>query len=153
MPSITLIPSKNKVDIEGKKALLEELKKKDILLNSSCGGFGTCGDCKIKIVKGYDHCSAPTYEEIKLLGNVFHLTQERLSCQLKVTGDMEIDISEHLRKPARSHQKKDIKKTKIRKPSTLVAKEPLLNNESKDLKKSEQLTEKQGGFSRPKRKF
>ena len=33
-----------------------------------------------------------------MLGNVFHITKERLSCQTKVTGDAVIDISAHERK-------------------------------------------------------
>ena len=30
-----------------------------------------------------------------MLGNVFHITKERLACQTKITGDVTIDISHH----------------------------------------------------------
>ena len=151
MPIVTLFPDKKKIEVNDKKFLLEQLTKQDIVLNSSCGGFGTCGDCKIKILKGYDHCSAPSYEEIKLLGNVFHITQERLSCQLKISGDVEIDISAHVHAPTRKKNLKiEVKTTKIRKSSTLVATDSLPENVSP---KKEKNPEKQGGFSRPKRKF
>jgi hypothetical protein len=36
-----------------------------------------------------------TFEELRLLGNVFHITKERLSCQTKIKGDVTIDISAH----------------------------------------------------------
>ena len=37
----------------------------------------------------------PTFEELRILGNVFHITKERLSCQTRLTGDATIDISAH----------------------------------------------------------
>lgn len=40
----------------------------------------------------------PGFDEIRLLGNVFHITKERLSCQVRVTGSVTIDISAHEKK-------------------------------------------------------
>jgi hypothetical protein len=39
--------------------------------------------------------SPQTFEELRLLGNVFHITKERLSCQTKLLGDVTLDISAH----------------------------------------------------------
>lgn len=150
MAKVTLKHNKEILEINSKQPLLEQLTKQGVILNSSCGGFGTCGDCLIKITKGYDHCSPPTYEEIKLLGNVFHLTFERLSCQLKVITECEIDISAHLLTVKKKTKIPQLAKTKIRKPSTNVATE--VKKPEQPLK-SEQPIEKQGGFKRPKRKF
>ncbi len=150
MSHISLIPNKERIEAESQRPLLDQLKKQGIILNSSCGGHGSCGDCKVKIIKGYDNLTPPTYEEIKLLGNIFHLTQERLACQIKVLGDVEIDVAAHLQTKQRKPKKQITQKTKIRKPSTKVVTE---NNFEKKKPEKEQPLEKQGGFSRPKRKF
>jgi ferredoxin len=34
--------------------------------------------------------------EKSLIGNTFFITQERLACQLLLTGDVVIDVSEHI---------------------------------------------------------
>ncbi len=83
--------------IEVKKGsnLLQELKRNKIYMKSSCGGVASCGDCNLKIIKSNDSLSERTFAESKLLGNVYHITKERLSCQAEVLGDLEIDISRH----------------------------------------------------------
>jgi ferredoxin len=83
------------VEVEEGKNLLEALRGQDVYVKSSCGGHATCTDCIIKIVSGEDNLTPPPFEELKLLGNVFHITKERLACQTMVTGDVTIDISKH----------------------------------------------------------
>ena len=92
---VTLLPSEETVYIEEEKNLLEALRAQDIYIKSSCGGVASCSDCIIKIQSGEDNITPPPFEELALLGNVFHITKERLSCQTCVTGDVTIDISQH----------------------------------------------------------
>lgn len=92
---VTLRPAGTVVEIEEGKNLLEALRAQDVYVKSSCGGHATCTDCIIKIVSGEDNLTPPPFEELKLLGNVFHITKERLACQTCVTGDVTIDISKH----------------------------------------------------------
>jgi ferredoxin len=92
---LTLKPTGVVLDIEEGKNVLELLREKDIYIKSSCGGHATCNDCIIKIVSGEDNLSPSPFPELKLLGNVFHITKERMACQLSVTGDVTIDISKH----------------------------------------------------------
>ena len=149
MPKITLKPTNQILEVNSKKTLLEQLNKNDIILNSSCGGFGTCGDCVVKIVKGEDQCSPPTYEEIKLLGNVFHLTHERLSCQLKILGDVEVDISTHLNTRHKKQPKpKENLKTMRRKSSSIPVKTEVQEVKTETVP----VKEKEGGLKRPMRK-
>ncbi|MBT7610959.1 MAG: (2Fe-2S)-binding protein [Bacteriovoracaceae bacterium] len=81
--------------IDKEQNLLSALLDEKIYVKSSCGGHASCSDCMIKIVSGEDNLTPPPFEEINLLGNVFHITKERLACQTKITGDITIDISHH----------------------------------------------------------
>jgi hypothetical protein len=47
------------------------------------------------VVSGEDNLESPPFAELKLLGNVFHITKERLLCQTKIIGDVALDISRH----------------------------------------------------------
>lgn len=93
----TLWPSGEVLELSGEDTLLNELKKAGKGIKSSCGGCATCTDCMIVVKSGETNLSAQTFEELRLLGNVFHITKERLSCQAKVLGDVTLDISHHLK--------------------------------------------------------
>jgi len=69
--------------LEG-ETLLEALRREGVPIRSSCGGFASCGDCIVLMKSETDNLNAPNFDEKKLLGNVFHITKERLSCQVKV---------------------------------------------------------------------
>ena len=92
---LTIKPTGTVLEVEEGKNLLEVMREKDIYIKSSCGGHATCSDCVIKIVAGEDNLSPSPFPELKLLGNVFHITKERLACQLCITGDVTIDIAKH----------------------------------------------------------
>ncbi len=92
---LTLRPENNSIEVDSEKSLLQSLKENGIYIKSSCGGVATCSDCICKIVAGEDNLESPSFSELKLLGNVFHITKERLLCQTKINGDVIIDISKH----------------------------------------------------------
>lgn len=117
MPKLILRPSGQVIEISEDQNVLDCLRAEEIYIRSSCGGGASCGDCMIKVVSGEDHLSPPPFEEIQLLGNVFHLTKERLACQLKISGDVSIDISHHNLKAdqdKREKKNKDFSKSKIK---------------------------------------
>ncbi|MGZ3857759.1 MAG: 2Fe-2S iron-sulfur cluster-binding protein, partial [Bacteriovorax sp.] len=125
---VVLKPSGEVVEVEEGKNLLTSLREQDIYIKSSCGGNGTCSDCIIKIVSGEDYITPPPFNELKLLGNVFHITKERLACQTCVTGgDITIDIANHdkasdedkLKSKTSSFSKKKQLKTRVRKETDL----------------------------------
>lgn len=93
---VTLKPTGEVVEVEEGKNLLTALREQNIYVKSSCGGHATCSDCVIKVVSGEDYITPPPFSELKLLGNVFHITKERLACQTCVSGgDITIDIGKH----------------------------------------------------------
>jgi Na+-transporting NADH:ubiquinone oxidoreductase subunit F len=81
------------VEVEGGEPLLSALKGQGIFIPSACGGRGSCGLCKVRILEGggpllpteTPHLSA---EEIE--------NRVRLSCQVKVREDMALEIPESL---------------------------------------------------------
>ncbi|MBH48474.1 MAG: hypothetical protein CME71_09935 [Halobacteriovorax sp.] len=95
MPILTILPEGKTISLSSETPVMEALRDEEIYIKSSCGGVASCSDCVVKVIEGADHCNPPPFEETRLLGNVFHITKERLSCQLKCTGDLTIDISRH----------------------------------------------------------
>lgn len=122
---VTIWPNGESFTIDKETTLLKALKDKDIYVKSSCGGVGSCGDCVIKVHTGENNLTPPTFNEIKLLGNVFHITKERLSCQATCNGNVTIDVSHH-------DKAKDQTKTankKFKKKNTLLKKKDDLVSE------------------------
>jgi Na+-transporting NADH:ubiquinone oxidoreductase subunit F len=80
-------------DVNGGNTLLSYLIDKQIEINSSCGGKGSCGYCKVKVDSGGGQI-LPTEE-------IFMSRQEkqegmRLACQVKVKNDVAISIPDYL---------------------------------------------------------
>ncbi|HXH30228.1 MAG TPA: 2Fe-2S iron-sulfur cluster-binding protein [Bacteriovoracaceae bacterium] len=100
----TLWPSGEVLELNNEESLLTQLKKAGKKIKSSCGGCATCTDCMIVVKSGELNLSPQTFEELRLLGNVFHITKERLSCQTKILGDVTLDISAHEKNPIASKE-------------------------------------------------
>ena len=52
---------------------------------------GSCGTCRVRMVRGLEHCSPMTAEERDFLAGLEVPANERLACQVAVQGDIEID--------------------------------------------------------------
>lgn len=61
-----------------------------------CHGIGACVRCKVKLLEG--ELTSPTPLERDRLGNIFHLTKERLACQARVCGSVTLEICTSRRK-------------------------------------------------------
>jgi Na+-transporting NADH:ubiquinone oxidoreductase subunit F len=73
--------------------LLGTLADNGIFVPSACGGGGTCGQCRVKVISG-GGALLPTEES--LISKREAAEGERLGCQVVVTQDMEIRISEDI---------------------------------------------------------
>lgn len=69
--------------------LLNTLAENKIFLSSACGGGGTCGQCKVKVLEGGGDI-LPT--ERSLINRREAREGCRLSCQLTVKDDMKIEV-------------------------------------------------------------
>jgi len=122
--------------MNGDESLLVQLTKAGKLIKSNCGGHASCSDCIIKVKGGESCLTPPTFEEMRLLGNIFHITKERLSCQTKLTGDASIDISEHTKKPV-AKSKPVPKSSTVIKRTRESLQETALKSQEKDAVKKE----------------
>lgn len=52
---------------------------------------GACGTCRIRVAKGLEHCSDMGAEERDFLRGLGVSEDERLACQVRVLGDIEVD--------------------------------------------------------------
>jgi len=90
--TVTINDEKDYV-VEGGETLLSALIEENIFIPSACGGKGSCGYCKVKVLEGGGQF-LPTEKG--------YVTEEerdqgvRLSCQCKVKEDMRIEIPEEL---------------------------------------------------------
>ena len=86
--------NKDKVlDIQGGSPLLTVLRDEKIFIPSACGGRGTCGVCKCTVKTGGGPV-LPT--ETPFLTKEEQAADVRLSCQVKVRNDIDIEIPEEL---------------------------------------------------------
>lgn len=92
---VLCLPHQKIFEVNEETPLLKALLEEDIYIKSSCGGHGSCSDCVVKIIEGKECVNRPSFAEKGLLGNVFFITRERLSCQTKITGNVTIDTSNH----------------------------------------------------------
>ena len=65
--------------------LLEAARQAGVGLNAVCGGAGTCGTCRVRVVAG--QVTPPTEGEQESLAEGF-----RLACQTRVLGDVRVDV-------------------------------------------------------------
>ncbi len=79
--------------VEGGASLLASLGRQKIFLPSACGGRGTCGYCKCKVLDGVGPL-LPTEEP--LLDQEEIDNNMRMACQVKVKQDMKIAVPEEL---------------------------------------------------------
>lgn len=85
------INKKKEIVVNGGDSLLTTLNEQKIFLPSACGGKGSCGFCKCKVDSGGGPV-LPT--EKPFLSSEEIKTNIRLSCQIKVKNDIEINIPE-----------------------------------------------------------
>ena len=87
------INDEKKLAVQGGSTLLSTLMNEEIFIPSACGGRGSCGFCKVRVLEGAGEI-LPT--ELPHLSEEERRNSIRLSCQLKVKKDMRIEIPEEL---------------------------------------------------------
>jgi len=87
------VNGEKEIKVKGGGALLAALMDHKIFIPSACGGRGSCGLCKLKVLEGGGQVlptEEPYLDEEELAGNV------RLSCQIKVRNDIVVEVPEEL---------------------------------------------------------
>ena len=85
--TVTFYPSERKISVDAEENLLQAAMEAGIHINASCGGGGTCGKCKVKILKG----SADSPKHPKLSQGEID-EGFRLACLTSIHGDIDVEI-------------------------------------------------------------
>lgn len=81
---LTILPDRKTVEVTEGETLLEAIRRAGIAMNTSCGGRGTCGRCKVEIVGGEVNAWQTKAKNIA--------ENEVVSCKSTVKGDVVINI-------------------------------------------------------------
>jgi len=87
------INDEDTLEIQGGRSLLESLTTEKIFIPSACGGRGSCGYCKVRVIDGAGPL-LPTEEPY--MDKTEREEGIRLSCQVKVRNDIRIEIPKEL---------------------------------------------------------
>jgi uncharacterized 2Fe-2S/4Fe-4S cluster protein (DUF4445 family) len=93
--------------IEPGSTIVQAAYQAGVVIQQTCGGTPSCTDCRIQVKSdlnsGLFEAEGP---EIRLMGNVSHLTKERLACQAKIKDHVTIFVPKYERtKKQRTFQK------------------------------------------------
>ncbi|MDC7247781.1 MAG: 2Fe-2S iron-sulfur cluster binding domain-containing protein [Sphaerochaetaceae bacterium] len=87
------INQKKDLTVRGGQPLLKALNNEGVFIPSACGGRGSCGLCKVRVIEG-GGAYLPT--ELPWISDEEKKENVRLSCQFKVKNDVSIMIPEEL---------------------------------------------------------
>lgn len=90
MNTIKVYPEGKIVDYNKGEKLLDILQDSGVILESPCGGNGTCGKCKVKILSG--EFNEITEEEKRRLKKEELENGVRLSCLITPKGNVEVEL-------------------------------------------------------------
>ena len=94
MIKVTFLPEQRNIEVKKETRILDALNKAGIDIDVPCGGEGTCGKCKILIVKGAPPAGSV---EKKFLTDKEIAEGYRLACQTKLIQDTIIEIPSEVR--------------------------------------------------------
>lgn len=81
------------IPVEAGANLMKALLAAEVPVASSCNGDGVCAKCRLQISNGLSNLS-PMNDTEKFLKEKFQLkSNQRISCQTFVWGDVEVDAS------------------------------------------------------------
>jgi len=93
MSEVHFIKDYKTIKVTEHKSLMDLLLKAKMPVASSCLGKAVCSLCRIQIIKGMENLSLPSDVEQKLKKEQGLAENFRISCQVKVLGDVTIDTT------------------------------------------------------------
>jgi adenylate cyclase len=83
-------PDGRRIEVGRGATLLEASRMAGVPHASVCGGRGRCSTCRVRVVRGLDHLSPPSEDELRVLQRIGAGSGTRLACQARPTGPVEI---------------------------------------------------------------
>jgi 2Fe-2S ferredoxin len=87
-----VLPERKIVEASHGQTILDSLLKAKIPIDHTCGGFGTCGTCRVHVVKGIEKFALRNEIEAKMAEDRGFAPEERLACQNEVCEGLEIEL-------------------------------------------------------------
>lgn len=84
---VTIMPENVTIDVVKGTSILHAANEAGVAINSSCGGWGTCGKCAVRIVKG-----TADVEDDAHLPEDLRESGYTLSCNARVIGDITVEV-------------------------------------------------------------
>ena len=110
---ITLQINSKRYVCEAKTSLLNVIVSNELLIETACGGKGTCHLCRVSVSHGDIAPNPPTAIEHKALGNVLLSKGLRLSCQVTVCEGLEVEVPKYETKAERRRRRSKSRNKKI----------------------------------------
>lgn len=79
--SFRVLPEDIEVQASQKQTILEALLEAHIEIDHSCGGMGSCGTCRVFVIKGLELLGPRNELEKEIAEDRNFSVEERLSCQ------------------------------------------------------------------------
>ena len=83
-------PIGRRVSIAAGVTIMDAARQAGVALSSDCGGRGTCGRCRVRMMSG--DVTSPTATERKKLGEKAVLEGWRLACQAAINSDLKVHL-------------------------------------------------------------
>jgi 2Fe-2S ferredoxin len=90
VPKIHFDSFEKEIEVPIKTNLMKAIIDAELPIGSSCGGAGVCTKCLIEVIEGANNLSKPNALEQKLAEKEKLNADIRVSCQVKVLGDIRI---------------------------------------------------------------
>lgn len=91
--TLIIHPNLRTIEYSGSINLLDLLNSRDVFIEQSCGGSGTCTTCRVFVLAG-DNAFGPRSETESERAQERSFDQnERLACQTEIFGSCEIKIA------------------------------------------------------------
>ena len=87
-------------------SLLNVIISHGLLIESACGGKGTCHLCRVTISDPPEDLNPPEKIEHRALGNVLLHSGVRLACQVRVTDGLELELPRYETKAERRRRRR-----------------------------------------------
>lgn len=88
-------PISKRVIVDKGTTIMNALKNIGLVLDSPCGGLGTCGKCKVICKDQTNGVSKLTQPETKLLSELEIKQGYRLACQTQILDSIKVNLPEH----------------------------------------------------------
>jgi ferredoxin len=89
---VRLVPEEESVEVPAGTGLRDALAQLGITVTAPCGTEGSCGKCRVSLPEGGAGTSPLSSNERTLLTSEQIEANERLSCQVKVQGNVTVSV-------------------------------------------------------------